>query len=115
MNEAELELLSTWGLSLDESTFSGDDDSLQALVLIGAQNDNPPLTVNGLGFVARVDVRPGLSDDLRSMIARWCLEHLPRFFGDGPELDGWQRRSDGDWQLWLRVHELPDMTFLDGQ
>ena len=43
----------------------------------------------------------------------WCAEMVTRIedqgFDQAMRIDGWQHRSDGDWQLWGRAHRLPDM------
>lgn len=54
-------------------------------------------------------VRPGTASEIRAMFAEWAEQRLARFFEHGPEPDGWQRRSDGAWQLWTRLVELPPL------
>jgi hypothetical protein len=36
----------------------------------------------------------------RASFAEWAYIRIHRFLEFGPEPDGWQHRSDGDWQLW---------------
>lgn len=59
------------------------------------------------GFLPVLVVRPGL-DERRASVIQWAKERIERFSDYGPEPDGWQRRSDGDWQLWARGVHLPE-------
>jgi prophage antirepressor-like protein len=42
-------------------------------------------------------------------LREWVTINVPRFYEHGPDFDGWQERSDGRWQLWLRTVYLPDL------
>ncbi|WP_158857899.1 hypothetical protein [Streptomyces sp. NRRL B-1347] len=43
----------------------------------------------------------------REQLAQVDLTRLLRFVEHGAEPDGWQQRSDGHGQLWLRLVEMP--------
>jgi hypothetical protein len=46
--------------------------------------------------------------DQMDMTLRWAVERLDRLAEWGPEPDGWQlRKTDGVYQLWGRLVELP--------
>ena len=63
--------------------------------------------VNDQGeLLAEVHVQAGMSQDWRDFAAEGALERIDRFAEHGPEPDGWQLRSDGAWQLWLRPVQL---------
>lgn len=57
----------------------------------------------GMGY------RPDLPLDTLKMLGEWALQRVGRFLEHGPEPDGWQRRSDGAWQVWARLHEMPSL------
>lgn len=52
-------------------------------------------------------IRPGLEANRRATFAEWAESRFQRFLEHGPEPDGWQKRSDGAWQLWARGVQLP--------
>ncbi len=60
-----------------------------------------------------VVLNPTISADQRQSALEWCAELIDRVAEYGleraVELDGWQRRSDGRFQLWGREHLLPDV------
>ncbi|MET7752588.1 hypothetical protein [Micromonospora sp. NPDC005367] len=62
---------------------------------------------DGMGRVGLL-YRPGLPVDVLRMLGEWALQRVGRFLEHGPEPDGWQRRSDGAWQLWGRLVDLPE-------
>ena len=65
------------------------------------------VAVNDQGeLLAEVHVQAGMSQDWRDFAAEGALERIDRFAEHGPEPDGWQLRSDGAWQLWLRPVQL---------
>lgn len=57
----------------------------------------------GMGY------RPGLPDDQLLLLGEWALQRVGRFLEHGPEPDGWQQRSDGGWQVWARLVDLPTL------
>lgn len=57
----------------------------------------------GMGY------RPGLPVDTLKLLGEWALQRVGRFLEHGPEPDGWQQRSDGAWQLWARLHQMPSL------
>jgi hypothetical protein len=60
------------------------------------------------GTRVKAVIRPGLAGEPRAMLAEWAESRFQRFTEHGPEPDGWQKRtSDGAWQLWARLHEMP--------
>lgn len=63
----------------------------------------------GEGVEAQIVVRPSLTDDERASFAVWALQMLTHFEEHGPEFDGWQKRSDEGWQLWVRKHQFPSL------
>jgi hypothetical protein len=63
--------------------------------------------------VGEAYVRTGLTQEDRDFFAEAALERFLRFLEHGPNLDAWQERSDGDWQLWLRPVQL-DPWLTDG-
>lgn len=46
------------------------------------------------------------NDQDAQSVARWALGRVDRMYDYGPEPDGWQRRSDGDLQLWINQHNV---------
>lgn len=56
------------------------------------------------GVAFRTTVRPSLDAASRAMFAEWAEGLIVRFVEHGPDVDGWQHRSDDDWQLWARPH-----------
>lgn len=63
----------------------------------------------GEGLMMKVAIRPGLVGPARETFAHWAESRLQRFAEHGPEPDGWQKRSDGDWQLWGRLRQMPNL------
>jgi hypothetical protein len=61
------------------------------------------------GLMMRATVRQGVIGDARELFAEWAESRFLRFGEHGPEPDGWQKRSDGDWQLWVRLRQMPDL------
>lgn len=59
---------------------------------------------------AALHMRPGLEVDEAVALLDWAEDRANRFIEHGPEPDGWQRRTDGVWQLWARRVELPFPT-----
>jgi hypothetical protein len=90
------------GVVIDEFDFGREDEpDVSGLLLL----EEVP---GGLGVTALV--RPRLSSEPRRTFAEWTLQHIERFIEHGPEPDGWQlRQSDGRWQLWARLVELPPL------
>lgn len=100
--DAEIRLAAA-GLDLVESAVTFADrpaDVNVALVL-----DFPRMAVHML-------IRPGISPEVRALIAEWAERVLERFRDHGAEPDGWQARSDGGRQLWGRLVTLPQ-EFVD--
>ena len=58
-------------------------------------------------------VAPGLTAERQAVAREWfasLLTHLEEHDIHGAvEMDGWQLRSDGRWQLWGRSVELPEL------
>lgn len=76
------------------------DDAVHGCLVMQREPDG---TITG----GRLGYRPGLLvDDLR-MLGEWATVRVGRFLEHGPEPDGWQRRSDGGWQIWARAYQLP--------
>lgn len=96
--------LNARGLFLDDTT--------------GLDRDDEP-SVNGLlvmrpdaagGAVVNALIRPGLDPVERELFAEWVEQRIDRFFEHGPEPDGWQKRtSDGGWQMWARLVQMPSL------
>jgi hypothetical protein len=100
VSEAEQRLTNA-GIPLEEEDFGREDEP----DVVGCILAEP---VEG-GTRAKAVIRPGLTGKLRAMFAEWAESRLQRFTEDGPEPDGWQRRiGDRAWQLWARLHEMPD-------
>jgi hypothetical protein len=99
-SDAERKLIDM-GWPLEEVDFGREDEPLiDGCALIRE--------VDG-GMAARLVIRPGLDEEYRDGFAEWAVQRLERFEEHGPEPDGWQRRSDGDWQLWVRRVQLPPL------
>ena len=58
------------------------------------------------GHVFTVALLPGLPPDLVSDTCRESMIRFDRLANHGYEPGGWQLRSDGDYQLWLRLHDF---------
>ncbi|MBC9730550.1 MULTISPECIES: hypothetical protein [Streptomyces] len=98
MDSAEARL-AAMGWPVEEEDFGrADEPDVQGCLLIEE--------VEG-GVRARIVVRPGLQGDVRKSFAEWAESRLQRFMEHGPEPDGWQKRSDGGWQMWARLHQMP--------
>ncbi|WP_434740766.1 hypothetical protein [Micromonospora sp. SH-82] len=101
MTSAAERRLNSRGLFLDEGTDLGRHDEPDIggyLVLVPDES----------GAVVNAIVRRGVEAEFRAMFAEWVEQRIDRFFEHGPEPDGWKRRSsDGGWQLWARLVELP--------
>lgn len=94
----------TWlnkiGWPIEELDFGREDDpDVDGCALIHAIPD--------VGISVKLVVRPGLAPEFRAGFAEWAKQRIGRFLEHGPEPDGWQLRSDGDWQMWVRRVELP--------
>ncbi|MEU6703873.1 hypothetical protein [Streptomyces wuyuanensis] len=87
------------GWPLEDLDFGREDEpDICGCILINEVDD---------GLQARLIIRPGLDRDLRASFAEWAVQRIGRFAEHGPEPDGWQRRTDGAWQLWARGVDLP--------
>lgn len=62
-----------------------------------------------LNIRVKVAFHPDLSRAQLEETAAGVLVRMARYVNDGPEPDGWQRRSDGPFQLWLTRHQLPKL------
>lgn len=93
--------LNAQGWPIEEEDFGREDEPLVAGCAL--------LREVGDGVMVRLVVRPGLEGELRVTFAEWAQQKILRFAEHGPEPDGWQRRSDGDWQLWARLVQLPSL------
>lgn len=91
--------LADLGISIDEVDFGREDEP----DIIGCAVAWPV----GDGHRVSLVVRPGIEPWQRSMFAEWATSRLGRLAEHGTEPDGWQLRSDGGWQLWSRLHQLP--------
>jgi len=61
------------------------------------------------GHVFSVALHPGLPPAIASEVCYEAMVRFDRLANHGYEPDGWQHRSDGDYQLWLRYHDFgPD-------
>nr|WP_181393174.1 hypothetical protein [Streptomyces rochei] len=101
---AEQKLTHDYGWPLEEVDFGREDEPDVGGCLLARQVPT--------GVQVRIVIRPGLAGDDRDTFAAWALQLVERFIEHGPEgpqADGWQKRSDGDWQLWGRVHDLPPL------
>ncbi|MEU2004541.1 hypothetical protein ACH47B_26420 [Rhodococcus sp. NPDC019627] len=61
------------------------------------------------GLMMKAAVLPGLFGEAREKFAEWAEARFLRFAEHGPEPDGWQKTSDGDWQLWGRLQQMPSL------
>ncbi|MFB7555328.1 hypothetical protein [Streptomyces brevispora] len=96
---AENELLARYGWPIEEEDFGREDEpNIDGCALLEE--------VEG-GTRGRFIVRPGLAPEFRAGFAEWAVQRVARYFEHGPEPDGWQKRSDGAWQMWVRRVELP--------
>jgi hypothetical protein len=93
------ERLGALGVPFEETDFGDNVDPDVFGCLLVRQVDN--------GLMMKVAIRPGLVRDARETFAQWAESRLQRFAEHGPEPDGWQKRSDGDWQLWGRLQQMP--------
>jgi hypothetical protein len=63
------------------------------------------------GFEYGCAVNPNLDPGRELGALGWCAEMVTRIeahgFDRAMEMDGWQHRSDGKWQLWGRAVHLP--------
>lgn len=66
------------------------------------------------GISVRLVIRPDQDSLARATFAEWAESRLDRFLEHGPEPDGWQRRSDGGWQMWTRLVNLGDLDDPEG-
>ncbi|MFD3640697.1 hypothetical protein [Streptomyces griseus] len=98
-SNAENELLDRYGWLIEEMDFGREDDPdvIGCAVLEEVQG----------GTSGTFLIRPGLDDENRTRFAEWITQRVGRYFEHGPEPDGWQKRSDGGWQLWVRLVEMP--------
>ncbi|MGW0251067.1 hypothetical protein ACWDYH_31005 [Nocardia goodfellowii] len=95
------ERLNALGISLEETDFGREDEpDVGGCLLVEAFEQ---------GMKVMVAVRPGLVGGDRETYAEWAESRLRRFAEHGPEPDGWQKRSDGRWQLWARQQQLPSL------
>lgn len=62
-----------------------------------------------LSIRVKVAFHPDLSRSQLEEAAAGVLVRLARYVNDGIAPDGWQRRSDGRFQLWLTRHQLPKL------
>jgi hypothetical protein len=93
--------LAEWGLDIEEMEFPAEVDSgIDAYAQIYRNGDEFDVTLR---------VRSGSSRDARREFADWAVSRIRRFAEHGPEPDGWQLRSDGGWQLWVRSVYLGDL------
>lgn len=100
-SDAERKLNDTYGWPVEEVDFGREDEpDVDGCVVVKYVED---------GVTARVVARPALSEERRAGFSAWALQILEHLLEHGPEFDGWQERSDGGWQLWGRVHELPSV------
>ncbi|MCA5891984.1 hypothetical protein LEP48_01290 [Isoptericola sp. NEAU-Y5] len=64
------------------------------------------------GVTYWLTVNPDIPDERVDTVRSWAAGLLSRIgehgFERAMEMDGWQHRSDGDWQLWGRSVLLPD-------
>jgi len=88
------------GWPLEEVDFGREDEpDIDGCAVVSVVGDE--------GIAASFVIRPGLAEELRAGFAEWAVQKVDRFAEHGPEPDGWQHRSDGDWQLWARRVEMP--------
>jgi hypothetical protein len=104
MNErsAAEERLAARGVPIGEDDFPSPpvDPEHEGCALIGEREG---------GIIVNLTVRTGLDGERRAGFAEWAESRIDRFLEHGPEPDGWQKRSDGDWQLWVRRVYLGDL------
>ncbi|MFF0487798.1 hypothetical protein ACFYTQ_02120 [Nocardia sp. NPDC004068] len=93
--------LEALGVPLEETDFGREDEPDIGGCLLVRQVDG--------GLMMKVAIRPGIAGEERDMFAQWAESRLLRFAEHGPEPDGWQHRSDGDWQLWGRWQQMPGL------
>ncbi|MBY8877297.1 hypothetical protein [Actinacidiphila acidipaludis] len=94
--------LEEMGWPLEEVDFGREDDpDLGGCAVAGV--------VRNEGIRVRIAVRPGISEEFRADFAAWAERRVEGFMDHGPVPDGWQRRCDGNWQIWGRRVELPPM------
>ncbi|MCX5170564.1 MULTISPECIES: hypothetical protein [Streptomyces] len=99
-SDAEKRLIAG-GLEIEEVDFGREDEpDIDGCALLSQRDE---------GLAVRLVIRPGLASEFRAGFAEWALQRIERFEEHGPEPDGWQKRSDGDWQLWVRRHVLPSV------
>ena len=91
--------LADLGLCLEEGAFPLDDDEGVKGIAVVIPDEGRQRCI--------IVVRPGASQADRNLTAEWAVSRIPRLLTDGPEVDGWQSRSDGGWQLYLRLIYLP--------
>ncbi len=101
MGAAEERLIETLGVPLESTDFGSDCDLALSGCLLVRQLDD--------GLMMKAAIRPGLAGETREQFAEWAKSRFLRFAEHGPEPDGWQKRSDGDWQLWARLQQMPSL------
>ncbi len=94
--------LADMGLALEEGAFPLDDDKEVKGIAVVIPDEGRHRCI--------LVVRPGTSQPDRDLTAEWAISRIPRLLTDGPEVDGWQSRNDGGWQMYLRVTYLPDFA-----
>lgn len=94
--------LAAMGVTIEEHDFGREDEPDVVGVFVIESETESALDI----WLA---VRPQSPPDRRAMFAEWAESRLQRFIEHGPEPDGWQRRSDGGWQLWARRVEMPPL------
>ena len=58
------------------------------------------------GYSFGVALLPGQHQDDQSEICHQAMVRFNRIAEHGAEPDGWQKRKDGKYQLWLTLHQL---------
>lgn len=90
--------------SVDERFFAGVEGGINAAISVWEEE-------GGLAYGCAV--RPGLDAQAERTAVQWFAElitHLEDYgLGRAVEMDGWQRRSDGKYQLLGRQHHLPSL------
>lgn len=100
-SEAERHLLAEYGWPIEEENLGREDEpDIVGCALLDEADG---------GVRGRFVVRPGLTAEHRAGFAEWAVQRVERFLEHGPEPDGWQRRSDGAWQLWVRQVQMPPL------
>lgn len=61
---------------------------------------------SGEGYSVKLATLPGLSRAEQTEVCQEAQLRFDRLVGHGPEIDGWQLRSDGDYQLWFAAYQL---------